>query len=218
MISIDWVKVEKFPNKKQSVDGKFLLDMRAKVDDLEKQLSVKKQEKVNFLAEIAQLTKDKSALEEKLSKTEKELNEAKSKIAELDSTLNVSSEHSSEFAQEVAEKDEKIKNLEEELKKQTRGYESIKTHYDNIVQEKDKEIENLKNENKEVESLKKKLKESESYLEVKIKGVNKLHDDIKVLEDKLAEAEKAPKILEKIKGSMKLKGFLSDRELDDLLL
>ena len=218
MISIDWVEVEKFPDKKQSLDGKFLLDMRAKVNDLEKQLSVKKQEKVNFLAEIAQLIKVKSALGEKLSKTEEELNEAKKEIVELESTLNVSSEQSSEFAQKVAEKDEKIKTLEEELKKQTRGYESIKIHYGNLIQEKDREIENLRNENKEFESLKKKLKESESYLEVKIKGVNKLHDDIKILEEKLAKTEKAPKILEKIKESMKLKGFISDRELDDLLL
>ncbi len=194
------------------------MDIRAKVNELEKQLSAKKQEKVTFLAEIAQLSKDKSTLREKFSETEKELIDAKNKIAKLEGTLNVSSEQSSEFTQEVAEKEERIKNLEEELKRQTRGYESIKTYYDNKVKEKDKEIENLKNKNEEIENFKKKLKESEAYIELKVKAVNNLHDNIKVLEDKLAEAEKIPKILEKIKNSVKLKGFLSEKELDDLFL
>ncbi len=38
-MSIDWAKAEEKPDKKQAVEGRFLLDLRAKVNDLEKQLT-----------------------------------------------------------------------------------------------------------------------------------------------------------------------------------
>jgi len=43
-LSIDWAKAEEKPDKKQAIEGRFLLDLRAKVNDLEKQLSENKTE------------------------------------------------------------------------------------------------------------------------------------------------------------------------------
>ena len=34
-MSINWVKVEEKPEKKQSIEGRVLLDLRAKINDLE---------------------------------------------------------------------------------------------------------------------------------------------------------------------------------------
>ena len=41
---IDWAKAEESPQKAQKVEGRFLLDLRAKVNDLEKQLTETKAE------------------------------------------------------------------------------------------------------------------------------------------------------------------------------
>jgi len=38
-LPIDWAKAEEAPQKAQKVEGRFLLDLRAKVNDLEKQLT-----------------------------------------------------------------------------------------------------------------------------------------------------------------------------------
>ena len=37
-MSIDWAKAEERPEKKLAIEGKFLLDLRSKVNNLEKQL------------------------------------------------------------------------------------------------------------------------------------------------------------------------------------
>jgi len=34
-ITIDWPKAEENPDKAQKIEGRFLLDLRAKIDDLE---------------------------------------------------------------------------------------------------------------------------------------------------------------------------------------
>jgi len=39
MMSVDWQKAEENPDKSQKIQGRFLLDLRAKVNDLEKQLT-----------------------------------------------------------------------------------------------------------------------------------------------------------------------------------
>ena len=43
-MSIDWSLAESKPEKGQKVEGRFLLDLRAKVNDLEQQLSENKKE------------------------------------------------------------------------------------------------------------------------------------------------------------------------------
>ena len=39
-MSIDWARAEENPTKKQSIEGRFLLDLRTKVNDLEKQFLI----------------------------------------------------------------------------------------------------------------------------------------------------------------------------------
>ena len=43
-MSIDWIKAESDPSKSQKIEGRFLLDLRAKINDLEKQLTIKRDE------------------------------------------------------------------------------------------------------------------------------------------------------------------------------
>ena len=78
------------------------------------------------------------------------------------------------------------------------------------------------------ESLKKDLQKSlsDKYVETeslkeerdaKEKEINELKEKITSLEETIAEAKGAPQLIEAIKNIMITKGFLSDKEFDDLL-
>jgi len=77
--------------------------------------------------------------------------------------------------------------------------ENIKADIDKISL-KDTEIASLKND-----------------LEVKVNQINELNDKISSYEAQISDAEGAPNVIEQIKQLMKTKGFLSDREFEDLL-
>ena len=82
--------------------------------------------------------------------------------------------------------------------------------------------------NNEIESLKKELQTtiSDKYVEIeslkdekeaKEKEINELKQKCGKLEEAIGEAKSAPKLMEAIKDIMIHKGFLSDREFEDLL-
>ena len=78
--------------------------------------------------------------------------------------------------------------------------ESLKNDLNEIIQEKEDEIAKGKNET-----------------DLKHREVEALNLKIKSLEDYIEEAKGAPQVLEEIKDVMIHKGFLSDKELDDIL-
>ena len=96
--------------------------------------------------------------------------------------------------------------------------EELKLNLKNEIQQRDVEIEELKKElettatdkYQEIESLK---DERDSQL----KEIEALNLKIESLEETIAGAKGAPQLLEEIKNIMGHKGFLSDKEFDDLL-
>ena len=81
-------------------------------------------------------------------------------------------------------------------------------------QSKENEIEALKQE------LVDKGKESESSqrnIEAKITRINELNDKINELESLTSSGKESPGLIDSIKEIMTRKGFLSDREFDQLL-
>ena len=70
--------------------------------------------------------------------------------------------------------------------------------YDSLVQRK-----------KEIDNLNEIIKENQKDTEELIKKINSL-------ESKLTEVRASPKILERIRDTMVHKGFISDRELDNI--
>ena len=189
-------------------------------ENLTQQLDRLKKEKVNFLAEITQLTRIKSELEEKLSSAEKKIREAEKRISEAQGNMA----QTNEFKKQFAEKEKKIQALESELTSKVRGFESVKKSLDAKIIEKDREIDQLRTKlaatlsekNGEIQSLSKKMKDAEAYLNVKINAVNTLNDVINDFKTKLLEAGRAPKVLEKIKKAIKGKVFLSEEELEEI--
>ncbi|MFX1409849.1 MAG: hypothetical protein ACFFA6_05830 [Promethearchaeota archaeon] len=96
----------------------------------------------------------------------------------------------------------------------------------------EKEKKELKSEleqkNNELEGLKKDLQKSisDKYVEVetlkdekdkKVIEIEELNNKIKTLEETISEAKGAPQLMEEIKEIMMHKGFLSDKEFEDLL-
>lgn len=86
------------------------------------------------------------------------------------------------------------------------------------MQQKENEIEDCK---KELQST-----NSDKYVEIetlkddrdaKAKEVDALKLKIEALEGTISEAKGAPELMEEIKGIMAHKGFLSDKEFDDLI-
>jgi len=102
-----------------------------------------------------------------------------------------------------------ITNLERELK-----FISEKNNeMEQSMKFKDKQIENSKEEmlekKKEIENLNENIKIKQKETEELIKKINSL-------ESRLTEVKATPKILDRIRDTMVHKGFISDRELDNI--
>jgi len=78
---------------------------------------------------------------------------------------------------------------------------------------KEKAIENHKND---LERRKKEFDKLNEVVKLNQKDSDVLIEKIKSLEVKLSEIKASPKVLERIKEILSVKGFLSDRELSDL--
>ena len=107
-ISIDWQKAEEHPDKGQKVEGRFLLDLRAKVNDLEKQLTDTKNE----------LNRTQNNLKSTGESLESTTNNLESSKSSLDSTKAELGETTSKLEQTLGELEEKTKsnaNLNSEI-------------------------------------------------------------------------------------------------------
>ena len=112
----------------------------------------------------------------------------------------------------------KAETIEKEKTSVLENYELEKTNIKDEMQQKENEIEDLKKELQttnsdkyvEIESLK-------DERDAKANEVNALKQKLEALEETLSEAKGAPQLMEEIKGIMAHKGFLSDKEFDDLI-
>ncbi len=230
-ISIDWMKAEEKPNTAQKVEGRYLIDLRAKINELERRLTEKNQDLNTSKEELEEANRDIKRCMEKSSSTELDLNEMK--------------EGKSKLETEKKELEIILKETEIKLNSSTKEVIDLKTRIDNnnteykgITSEKDKEIENLKAEldeimkktsdkDKEIEEIKKNIifkmdQEIESLkadLNEKIQKIEALSNESKSQNAKIVSSNKKTlepgverSIVEKIRAIMKFKGFLSDRE------
>ncbi len=176
MSYIDWAHVAENPDVKVKVLGRDLLNLRAKINSIEEELSQTRNDlrsKINSLEEL--LSQNNSKLvnaEESLKQNIKSFDDSK---FELDLKLN--------------EANTKIAKQENELS--------------DLLKEKISLEETIINKNKEFSELKDKI--------------SKLNEEISELGNKLIMAQKEPKIIKELKELMFHKGFLSDKELNELL-
>jgi chromosome segregation ATPase len=164
-----------------------------------------KEEKLYADAEIAKLISSKSEEEKKLAEKESKIAELESKIAELNNKLK-------EFllkAETIEREKEDLKinlekgknNLKEDLQQKENEIADIKKELQTTISDKYIEVESLKNEK-----------------DTQATEITALKQKIESLEKSIGEAKGAPQLMEEVKNIMAHKGFLSDREFDDLLL
>ena len=142
----------------------------------------------------------------------------------------------------MAERESKITELENKLKEASLKAETLEKEKDNVQtniakekedvqtnleKEKNDFKENLQQKENEIADLKKQLQtiNSNNYVEIEsLKNekdsqateITTLKQKIESLEDAFSEAKGAPQLMEEVKNIMSHKGFLSDREFDDL--
>lgn len=216
-MGIDWEKCEIAPQKAQKVEGRILLDLRAKVNQLEHDLALSKEQlrksKEEFKETYKKLTgREKSLVKitEKFSSAKKNLDNVAEQKLHVDIELTKLKPHISELKKQLSEANASIIQLQQEFKFSTEKTNEM----EQAVRFKDKMIEtqrdDLRKRNGEIDRLK-------DQIAINQNENDKFIEKIKSLERQLAEVESAPEILEKIRESMMHKGFLSDKEFEKIM-
>jgi exonuclease SbcC len=211
------------PEKVLKIEGKVLLDLRAKITELESELT-KLQEELQKTKE--ELEKTKEVLKEthhKLIGREKSLIKISEKFSASKRNLDSISEKKLITDIELTRLKPKLEELEIKVKEANDAFSNLKSELNFTIEKANEMEQTLKFKEKAIENHKKDLEKRKKDIDilnevVKLnqKETDELIGKIKSLEAKLSEVRSTPKVLERIKEMMVHKGFLSDRELDDI--
>ncbi|TFG24870.1 MAG: hypothetical protein EU532_12190 [Promethearchaeota archaeon] len=172
---IDWEIAQIRPNKKQKIEGKFLLDLRSKIYELEHDLAQKYKEIEQSKEKLTITEQSFNQLTEKFITTEKNLNNvisdlkkklrlAEAKVTEKGDRVDVSIDRIKELEQKISNKDNELMRVKFNLEKATKEIENIKSHLNANSAGKASQIGEIKNSlektNREVELLKQELEQS----------------------------------------------------------
>ena len=227
-LSIDWARAEERPDKKLSVEGKVLLDLRSKINSLEKQLTQNKKDLERTSLELktskerlSEYERKAEGFDEKLASLTKDYERAKEEKLYADAEINKMKSSKSDIETKLSESKSTITEVEAKLKESSTIIEMLKREIEEgkeNLQQKINEIEGFKSDLQKASS--DKYVETETLREEKEAGdkeIIALKQKIMSLEDTIGEAKGAPQLIESIKDIMITKGFLSDREFDALL-
>ncbi len=224
-INVNWAKISENPEAKQKIVGKSLLLLRDKINDLEKQLSLKK--------------KQLEALEILFSK-HKTLNkdvstEAESKLKEKEIKIDALLDKLEFLEQTITNREKEIKVIRKDLKQRNKQFEFDKKFSEQAISDKKKENDELRVELQEksnqIEAEIKNLKYTilnkdleieklETGFNEKIEEINKLKKKISLfvkIYTQMKHERKYSRIIKRISRLMLLKGFLSEKEFEQLL-
>jgi len=215
-MSINWERAELAPDKVLKVEGRVLLDLRAKINELEREIAKTKEDLRKTKEKLKETHNKLTGREKSLVKISEKFSSAKKNLDNVsESKLNTDIELTrikpklEELESKLKEANDTIIKIESELKftieKNAEMEQSIKF--------KDRTIENYKEDSvkrrKEIDNLNEIIKENQIDTEELIKKMTSL-------ESKLTEMRASPKILEKIRDTMVHKGFITDRELENI--
>ncbi len=224
---IPWNKIEMSPEKALKVEGRLLLDIRAKTIELEKELAKTKEQLQNTMEEkkttytkLQGREKSLVKMNEKFTASKKNLDLVSERKLSVDIELtklrpqidDLQAENSklkADFGAQISELNAKITELQGELK----FLNEKNAELDQQLIFKSKSVETHK---KEVDEKMEEFSSMKGKLNISQQETQQLVDKVKILEKKLSEIEGSPRILNKINEMMVHKGFLSDRELSDI--
>ncbi|MFW9897837.1 MAG: hypothetical protein ACFFDO_01080 [Candidatus Thorarchaeota archaeon] len=189
----------------------FLHEIKLKIEDLEHQLS-RNMTEIHTIKENALTTENGLILIfEKLSSTIRNLNrtilDLKSKMKKSDKiftkdkdTLYPSVDELAKLRNIITEKDKEIEKLNAEIEQKDIQIEIDKNDLDHTILQKDKAIFKIMTD-----------------LEKKVIEINAQKDRIHELEAKSLENQISPIFIKKIKEVMAYKGFITDKELEEII-
>jgi chromosome segregation ATPase len=172
---IDWELAQIRPNKKQKIEGKFLIDLRTKIYELEHNLALKNKEIDQSKEKLSITEQSFNQLTQKFITTEKNLNNvisdlkkklmmSETKVIEKVDKVDGSMERIKELEQKISNKDNELMRVKLNLEKANKEIESIKIYLNQNSTGKEIQIGDLKNAlektNREVQILKHELEQA----------------------------------------------------------
>ena len=193
---IDWELATIKANRRQKVEGKYLLDLRTKIYDLEHNLSQRNKEIEQAKEKLTITEQSFNQLTEKFIASEKNMNDiildlkkkvAETKVTEKVDRVDLSLERITDLEQKIVNKDNGLMRVKFNLEKTNKEIENIKNHFLQNSSGKENQIEDLRADlertNREVEILK---QEHEQTASTKNLDVNRFKT---VIEQKTKQIE-----------------------------
>jgi len=174
---IDWELATIKPNRRQKVEGKFLLDLRTKIYDLEHELSQRNKEIEQAKDKLTITEQSFNQLTEKFIASEKNMNEiisdlkkklrmAETKVTEKVERVDVSLDRIVELEQKIVNKDNELMRVKFNLEKAIKEIEKIKSQFSQNSSGKENQFEVLRSDlestKREVGILKQELEQAVS--------------------------------------------------------
>ena len=129
-MNIDWTKAESKPNAKQKVMGKFLLDLRSKINNLEKQLAENKKIIYDFKIKSSEKGKNLEDSIKSLVSSESDLkiklSIAETRIFDLENIVKALTKKNSDLEKTILNRNNVIEKLEDGFDKRIREIEQLR--------------------------------------------------------------------------------------------
>lgn len=200
------IRLEELLKSRAEVD--LLLEIKLKIEDLERQLSRNMTELSTIKENVLTPENDLVIIFKKLSSAIKNLNrtilDLKFKMKKNDIIFNKDKDNLypsiAKLKNIITEKDKEIEKLNAEIEQKEIQIEIDKNDLDHTILQKDKAIFKIMTD-----------------LEKKVIQINEQKDRIHELEAKSLEDQISPNFIKKIEEVMAYKGFITDKELEEIV-
>lgn len=213
-INIDWAKAEEEPERIFKVEGKYLLDIRAKTADLERNI-------INYRENAKKANEELGKLKDEFNATKSIFEELKESNRKLEADLNIRLEDAKALELKLKDAENKIteyQNYKNQTIAKEKEFESIinelKNEMESKIPEMEREIDSLKSELSDIKDIKEELEKSINQNEDTILDLKKRNQD---LETQMLQAINVPKLLKEIKEVLEHKGFISEMEFENIM-
>jgi predicted nucleic acid-binding Zn-ribbon protein len=129
-LNVDWTKAESKPNAKQKVQGRFLLDLRSKINNLEKELAEHKKILYDIKVKSSHKGKNLEDSIKSLASSESDLkiklSIAETRISELESIVKALTKKNSDLENTILNRNNVIEKLENGFERRIREIEQLK--------------------------------------------------------------------------------------------
>lgn len=136
-MSIDWSRAQKRPKKVQKVKGQTLLDLRERINELERNLANMTEKLSSAKKNIDLVSVQNFDTHTEITKLKSQLEDIFTENEDLNGELKFSSEKIKELEQKLSYKESKIKTYKEDLINKNQEFHIIKNKFEENIKEKE---------------------------------------------------------------------------------